>query len=35
MDCLEKDQKNEESLYENTDVIYANATALKELEFNA
>lgn len=34
MDCLQRD-KTEESTYEDTDVIYSNATALKELDFNA
>lgn len=31
MDCLHISKKTEENLYENADVIYANATALKEL----
>lgn len=34
MDCLQRDMKTEDSIYENTDVIYANATALKELHSN-
>lgn len=33
MDSLQRD-KTEESVYENSDVIYANATALKELDSN-
>lgn len=35
MDCLQRDKKTEESIYENADVIYANATALKDLDSNA
>lgn len=35
MDYLQRDKKTEESKYENADVIYANATALKELDSSA
>lgn len=35
MDCLPSDKKTEESLYVNADIIYANATALKELNSNS
>ncbi|TNN03931.1 hypothetical protein fugu_000960 [Takifugu bimaculatus] len=31
MDCLPSDKKTEESMYANADIIYVNATALKEL----
>eukprot|EP00066_Takifugu_rubripes_P012307 XP_011601573.1 PREDICTED: receptor-type tyrosine-protein phosphatase H isoform X1 [Takifugu rubripes] len=35
MDCLPSDKKTEESMYANADIIYVNATALKELHSNA
>uniref|UniRef100_A0A8C9XVW4 protein-tyrosine-phosphatase n=1 Tax=Sander lucioperca TaxID=283035 RepID=A0A8C9XVW4_SANLU len=31
MDCLQPNEKTEEHIYENADMIYANATALREL----
>uniref|UniRef100_A0A3B4VN80 protein-tyrosine-phosphatase n=2 Tax=Seriola dumerili TaxID=41447 RepID=A0A3B4VN80_SERDU len=31
MDCLQPDEKTEENIYENEDMIYVNATALREL----
>nr|XP_040032057.1 receptor-type tyrosine-protein phosphatase H-like isoform X6 [Gasterosteus aculeatus aculeatus] len=31
MDCLQKDEEAEENIYENAEMIYTNATALREL----
>ncbi|XP_035524593.1 receptor-type tyrosine-protein phosphatase H isoform X2 [Morone saxatilis] len=35
MDCLQPNDKTEENIYENVDMIYANATALREFHKNA
>ncbi|XP_051273468.1 receptor-type tyrosine-protein phosphatase H isoform X3 [Dicentrarchus labrax] len=35
MDCLQPNDKTEENIYENADMIYANATALREFHKNA
>ncbi|XP_044034999.1 receptor-type tyrosine-protein phosphatase H-like isoform X2 [Siniperca chuatsi] len=34
MDCLQPNDKTEENIYENADMIYANATALREFHTN-
>ncbi|XP_076616431.1 receptor-type tyrosine-protein phosphatase H-like isoform X3 [Chaetodon auriga] len=35
IDCLKPNEKTEENIYENADMIYANATALREFHKNA